>query len=185
MVISGCSGGGKSTLLAELASRGFRTVEEPGRRVVHHQMKTNGSALPWIDLEAFATCAFELARTDLHEANSDEWTFFDRGMVDAAVAGAFAANQNFMVKADHLYQYHEVVFMTPPWPEIYAPDAERRHGFDSAVAEYERLMQAYPRLGYELIVLPKISVEERADFILQQLRLHAGNTLPRSNSITP
>jgi predicted ATPase len=34
VVISGCSGGGKSTLLAELARRGYRTVEEPGRRIV-------------------------------------------------------------------------------------------------------------------------------------------------------
>jgi predicted ATPase len=34
VVISGCSGGGKSTLLAELARRGHAVVEEPGRRIV-------------------------------------------------------------------------------------------------------------------------------------------------------
>ena len=34
IILSGCSGGGKSTLLAELARRGFATVEEPGRRIV-------------------------------------------------------------------------------------------------------------------------------------------------------
>ena len=34
VVLSGCSGGGKSALLAELSSRGFETVEEPGRRIV-------------------------------------------------------------------------------------------------------------------------------------------------------
>ncbi|MPT22826.1 MAG: ATPase, partial [Starkeya sp.] len=34
VVISGCSGGGKSTLLTELARRGFAVVEEPGRRIV-------------------------------------------------------------------------------------------------------------------------------------------------------
>jgi predicted ATPase len=32
IVISGCSGDSKSTLLAELARRGFATVVEPGRR---------------------------------------------------------------------------------------------------------------------------------------------------------
>ncbi|WP_410012764.1 AAA family ATPase [Sodalis sp. C49] len=31
IVISGCSGGGKSTLLAELKRRGYTVVEEPGR----------------------------------------------------------------------------------------------------------------------------------------------------------
>jgi predicted ATPase len=34
VVISGCSGGGKSTLLIELGQRGYATVEEPGRRIV-------------------------------------------------------------------------------------------------------------------------------------------------------
>jgi predicted ATPase len=31
VVISGCSGGDKSTLLIELGRRGYATVEEPGR----------------------------------------------------------------------------------------------------------------------------------------------------------
>jgi hypothetical protein len=32
VLITGCSGGGKSTLLAELRARGHPVVEEPGRR---------------------------------------------------------------------------------------------------------------------------------------------------------
>ncbi|HEY5105435.1 MAG TPA: AAA family ATPase [Caulobacteraceae bacterium] len=38
MVISGCSGGGKSTLLAELGRRGHATIEEPGRRIVREEL---------------------------------------------------------------------------------------------------------------------------------------------------
>ena len=34
VVITGCSGGGKSTLLDELGRRGHATIEEPGRRIV-------------------------------------------------------------------------------------------------------------------------------------------------------
>lgn len=34
VVISGCSSGGKSTLLAELGRRGYAVVDEPGRRIV-------------------------------------------------------------------------------------------------------------------------------------------------------
>ena len=58
---------------------------------------------------------------------------------------------------------------TPPWPEIYGTDPERRHGFDAAVAEYDRLTADYPALGYEPIVLPKTGVTERADFVLALL----------------
>jgi predicted ATPase len=34
IVLSGCSGGGKSTLLAALQRRGFAVFEEPGRQIV-------------------------------------------------------------------------------------------------------------------------------------------------------
>ena len=47
VVISGCSGGGKSTLLIELGQRGYATVEEPGRRIVKEEMLGAGLALPW------------------------------------------------------------------------------------------------------------------------------------------
>ena len=39
-MISGCSGGGKSTLQEELGQRGYATVEEPGRRIVKEQLQT-------------------------------------------------------------------------------------------------------------------------------------------------
>ena len=37
------------------------------------------------------------------------------------------------------------------------------------MAEYERLEQVYPALGYEVITLPKATVPERADFVLAAL----------------
>jgi predicted ATPase len=54
VLITGCSGGGKSTLISMLNEKGFNTVTEPGRRIVAEEMannrngngKTNGSALP-------------------------------------------------------------------------------------------------------------------------------------------
>jgi hypothetical protein len=45
--------------------------------------------------------------------------------------------------------------------EIYVTDPERRHGFDQAIAEYHRLIVVYPSLGYEVILLPKVSVAAR------------------------
>jgi predicted ATPase len=46
VTISGCSGGGKSTLLLELRQRGFATIEEPGRWIVVEELKRGGRALP-------------------------------------------------------------------------------------------------------------------------------------------
>jgi len=59
--------------------------------------------------------------------------------------------------------------LAPPWPEIYETDPERRHGLDVALAEYSRLLETYLSLGYEVLILPKVGVSERADFILNTL----------------
>ncbi|WP_430985828.1 AAA family ATPase, partial [Escherichia coli] len=64
VVISGCSGGGKSTLLAELKARGHAVVEEPGRRIIAEETARGGLALPWVDLAAFLHRAIEMALSD-------------------------------------------------------------------------------------------------------------------------
>lgn len=174
VVLSGCSGGGKSTLLAELARRGFTTVEEPGRRVVKEETAHSGNALPWVDITAFARRTLALAIADRTEAEGKPGTvFFDRSWVDAAGTLEHVAGEPADQIARMASSYHPTVFMTPPWPEIYAGDAERRHGLDEAVAEHERLMRLYPRLGYTPVLLPKITATGRADFILARLKITA------------
>lgn len=81
IVRSGCSGGGKSTLLADLERRGFATVPEPGRRIVEEEQRSDGSALPWVNLSAFANRALQLAAQDRSRISGyDGWVFFDRGL---------------------------------------------------------------------------------------------------------
>ena len=66
-------------------------------------------------------------------------------------------------------RFYPLVFIVPPWPEIYCQDDERKHGLLEAIAEYERLTAFYPQYGYQLVEVPKVSVEERVDFILFKL----------------
>ncbi len=169
-VISGCSGGGKSTLLAELSRRGFFVIEEPGRRIVVEEQTTGGPALPWLDLEAFLHKAVQKSQDDLrHAALHDGHVFFDRGLFDALSALAEVRGSRSVLEPAAHPRFGKTVFLTPPWPEIYRTDAERQHGFDAAMGEYERLLQDYWAMGYEVIELPKISVAARADFILSKL----------------
>ena len=170
VILSGCSGGGKSTLLMEMKQRGFETVEEPGRRVVAQEQCGEGKALPWVNLGAFAKKAIDIASHDRERVNTAKgWVFFDRGLVDAAVALEFATGISASVTLCETRRYHCQVFLTPPWPEIYKTDRERRHDMDEALGEYRRLFDAFGQLGYERIVLPKIGVKARADFVLNCL----------------
>src|SRR5215469_4870540 len=84
VVISGCSRGGKSTLVTELGRRGCVTVEEPGRRIVKEEMLGDGLALPWIDGIAFARRAIALALADRVVANGHGTSvFFAISLLDA------------------------------------------------------------------------------------------------------
>lgn len=171
VVLSGCSGGGKSTLLAELSRRGFPVVPEPGRRIVEEELQRDGSALPWIDLAAFANRAIEVALNDRHRLDGTAgWVFFDRSIVDAVAALEHATGNSASAILEKSAPYHRQVFITPPWPEIFASDRARQHRLNDAIAEYERLLLAYSALGYEMIHLPKVGVEERTDLLLHYLR---------------
>jgi len=170
VMISGCSGGGKSTLLAELAHRGCTVVAEPGRRIIAEEREGDGSALPWVDAAAFARRALAMSVADHERARG--LTFFDRGVVDAAVAiRASGSDDPAAIIASHRYDW---LFLAPPWPEIYENDADRRHSLETALRDYERVRQAYLGAGYDPVILPRDTVVARADFVLATLRAGRG-----------
>lgn len=170
VLITGCSGGGKSTLLDTLRARGYRTIEEPGRRVVREEQAQGGSALPWIDLPAFLRRALALAQSDLDGVrDATDFVFFDRGVIDAASGLEELTGAPVLDDVDASALYRREVFLAPPWPEIFTNDPERRHGFDDAAREYRRLAATLPRLGYMIVELPKTAPESRADFVLSIL----------------
>lgn len=169
VLISGCSGGGKSTLLAELAARGHATVEEPGRRIAEDEAEIR--AWPWVDMGAFLNRCLELATLDHQLARAATGpVFFDRGLPDALTG--LARRGPLAPRAEALItrcRYAPRVFVAPPWPALFAADPARRHGLAEAVAEFEALMDWLPHWGYEVVMIPRMSVSDRADWIEDEL----------------
>jgi len=165
VMISGCSGGGKSTLIEELARRGHAVVREPGRRIIADVRAGRGGALPWDDPAGFARHAMAMAVAD--HAAARGLAFFDRGVVDAAVALHATVGESAAAEvARHRY---DRLFLAPPWPAIYENDADRRHGLDKALSDYDRVAAAYRDAGYDAVILPRDTVAARADFVLETL----------------
>lgn len=96
--------------------------------------------------------------------------FFDKGLMDAVVDLQFAGGEPYRKPLGGTLHYSKTVFFTPPWPEIFTQDEARKHGFQSASEECHRLEVALPNLGYNICTLPKISIENRADYVLDKLR---------------
>jgi predicted ATPase len=133
-------------------------------------MVSDGQAVPWVDPIAFALRTIAMALADREAASGTAgWVFFDRGLIDAAAALQHLTGKpaSTVLRSEH--RYHRLVFLAPPWPEIYLRDEERRHTFDASVAEYQLLVEVYPSLGYDLVILPKVGVSERAGFVLNVL----------------
>ena len=168
IVISGCSGGGKSTLLDALRSKGYKVVEEAGRRVVQYESKMDSEALPMKNMPLFLERTITLAAKDFEEASIEVGPiFFDRSLVDLILAYEHFTGSTKFHEMLRKTQYASKVYFTPTWPEIYVNDAERRHSLDDAINEYRRLETGYPKFGYEVYVLSKTSVENRIKIITE------------------
>jgi predicted ATPase len=172
VVVSGCSGGGKSALLSEMARRGYEVNPEPGRQIVKEQAYVGGDGLPWANVPKFTALCVSRAVHFYNAARPvDRCVLFDRSIVDAI---SYLARLGLPVPQDlrHAlarYRYAPTVFLTPPWKELFENDAQRRHTFADAVAEYQGLLAAYPANGYAIELIPKAGVEARADFLEERL----------------
>ena len=104
-------------------------------------------------------------------APGPEWAFFDRGVLDA-LALLQEVDPLPVVDLQRLlavYPFHTLVFILPPWEAIYTNDAERDQTFAEAVHVYNKLHRWYGSCGYRVQEVPRISVQQRADHVLQTL----------------
>lgn len=76
--------------------------------------------------------------------------------------------ESMEVKAREMI-YHNNVFILPPWKDIYENDPERKQTFEKSMLTFECMNEIYQEYGYNIIEVPKISVKNRARFILDRL----------------
>jgi predicted ATPase len=171
VAVSGCSGGGKSALVAALAARGHGAFPEPGRQVVKEELLVDGPALPWRDMGRFAERCIARAVWFFNTARPERGpVFFDRGVVDAVTAlERLGPVSDWAAETARRYRYGRRVLVAPPWEALFAGDAERRHGFAEAVAEHEALLASYAAKGYETVELPRAPLAERVRWVEAEL----------------
>jgi predicted ATPase len=171
-VITGGPGSGKSTLIEALSRRGLAHSIEAGRAIIQDQIAIDGPALPGRDPLAFAELmlSWELRSYRVAQAESGH-VFFDRGVPD--VVGYFQLLgrpvPSHVTRAAERFRYSRRVFLAPPWPAIFTQDAERKQTAEEAERTCEAMIAAYSSCGYELVALPRVSVDERACFVLASI----------------
>ncbi|PTW39757.1 AAA family ATPase [Rhodovulum kholense] len=173
-VLTGGPGAGKTSLITELARRGFHTIPESGRAIIREEMQSGGDALPWADRAAYAERMLE---RDLHAFSAAQKlsgpVIFDRGIPDVLgylkLCGLPVAPH--IATAAKAARYNRRVFLAPFWDEIFTQDTERKQSQTEAEATCAAMFETYVALGYEIIELPRTDIARRADFVCKQLAI--------------
>jgi len=168
-VLTGGPGAGKTTLIEALGRAGFPTTAEAGRAIIRDQLEIGGTATHQSNPALFAELmlAFDI-RSYRNALEQPGPVFFDRGVTELAgyhrMMG-LPTPAHFRVAAEK-FRYNVKVFAAPPWPEIFANDGERKQSLGEAVRTHDAVVRTYVEFGYEIMPLPKASVEERLRFVL-------------------
>lgn len=114
---------------------------------------------------SFIALMLKQSLSDYHAAKSDI-VFYDRGLPDTvAYAVRFGVDPGSCGAAAEVHRYESVVFLAPPWPEIFVHDEYRKASYDDYLNFHELLLETYQSLGYSLIELPQSSVHDRVTFV--------------------
>jgi predicted ATPase len=171
-VVTGAPGTGKSTLIAALAEAGVATCDEVGRRILREQVAIGGQALPWADAGAFGALMLDADIAAHAEALARDCpVVLDRGLPDIpaffAVSGLAIPPAAEAAARD--LRYNTRIFLAPFWPAIFVSDAERPLPIEHYRASEPVVVAAYRRHGYSPIELPRASVADRVQFVIERL----------------
>ena len=170
-IITGGPGGGKTSLLESLARKGYNYVPETARQMIKERLSKGLSPRP--EAKAFACEIFEKDWTNFVTNSAlSSLLFFDRCILDSAyqLFECDKASYN-RIRDTHLKnRYNNKVFVTPPWREIYRNDSERDQSFEESIGIYERLLKWYRDHDYNVVILPKDTIESREKFVLSHIR---------------
>lgn len=166
-VVTGGPGFGKTQLIDELRRSGYYCSNEFARDLIEEQILSGGEILPSGNARLFQHEVLK-RRVEFFESVPDySIAFADRGIVDQL---AFARYKGFgspenLIRSAAKYRYARIVFVTPPWKEIFVNDPIRKESFEEAVKIHQQIIETYEDLNYTIIELPLLPTKARVEFI--------------------
>jgi predicted ATPase len=167
-VITGASCSGKTTLIGQLADKGFQTFPEVARQYFKRELAKGRTIDEIRDDRAKLTCQIYDMWVKLESGlRATDVIFLDRGLPDGFAFYRFAGLNPNEILLDCFQNRYASVFLLDRFP--YQKDGVRA-GDDAAAAYFESwTFRDYYALGYNVVRMPVMSPEDRLGFILERL----------------
>ena len=172
IVIIGGPGTGKTTIIDGLIAKGHCCYPEISREVTLEAKKQGIEQLFLEKPLLFSELLLEGRKKQFHNAANEscDVVFIDRGIPDVLaymhyIGDSYPATFDSACR-EHLYSK---IFILPPWEEIYISDEARYENFEQAKLINTHLIETYHNYGYELIEVPKDTMDNRILFILEEI----------------
>lgn len=171
ILLIGGPSSGKTTLINHLEEEGFICYPEISREVTLKAREQGVDQLFLTNPMLFSEMLLDGRIEQFESALKEEKTvFIDRGIPDVLAYMDFIGDTypEKFIKACEKYKYDKI-FLLPPWEEIYTSDNERYESYEEAMRIHDFLVDTYTKYGYQLTEVPKVSVENRYQFIMDHL----------------
>ena len=172
VIITGGPGTGKTTIIDKLVEYGHVCYPEISREITLEAKKQGIEQLFLEKPLLFSELLLEGRKKQFQKALTEEnnTVFIDRGIPDILAYMHYIGDgyPAFFDQACKDHQYTKV-FILPPWEEIYISDEARYENFEQAKLIFDHLKETYQGYGYQLIEIPKGTVDERINYLLKEL----------------
>jgi len=164
-VFAGGPGAGKTTVLNALSDRDYSCAHDVARVIIRTRLESGLSPRP--EPLEFAQSMFDRDVANYTAAPVDRVCFFDRGVVDSlgSLYQCKALSDAELDVSLRRYRYNRLVFLFPPWQEIYQTDRERDQTFAESIRVFDSVKPWYSRCGYQLQEVPVGTPGKRVTFI--------------------